>query len=127
MVDAAAAVDLDLHRFERAVEHARRRRPAEAYALWCEALERASAPLLENELRRVAADHATTGLVLDLRDLEFMDSTGLRLIVIADERARAAGHSFTLVRGRPDVHRVFEITRMVDRLTIVDDPSEAGA
>ncbi|WP_396361371.1 AfsR/SARP family transcriptional regulator [Kocuria rhizosphaericola] len=46
-----AAVDLDVRRFELAVERARRRRPDEAYALWCEALERASAPLLENELR----------------------------------------------------------------------------
>ncbi len=90
-------------------------------------LDVAGAELLENELRRVAADHQTAGLVLDLRDLDFMDSTGLRLIVLADERARADGTTFTLVRGRPDVHRVFEITRMIDRLTIVDDPSEAGA
>lgn len=90
-------------------------------------LDVAGAELLENELRRVAADHETTGLVLDLRDLEFMDSTGLRLMVLADERARTAGHEFSLVRGKPDVHRVFEITRMVDRLKIVDDPSEAGA
>ena len=90
-------------------------------------LDVAGAELLENELRRVAADHATTGLVLDLRDLDFMDSTGLRLMVLADERARAAGHAFTLVRGRPDVHRVFEITRMTDRLDFIDDPSEAVA
>lgn len=90
-------------------------------------LDVAGAELLDNELRRIAADHGTTRVVLDLRDLDFMDSTGLRLVVLADERARAVGHDFALVRGKPDVHRVFEITRMIDRLTIVDDPSEAGA
>src|SRR5438132_11162580 len=90
-------------------------------------LDVAGAGLLEHELRRVSADHEGVGLVIDLRDLIFMDSTGLRLIVLADERARAEGRAFSLVRGQPDVHRVFEITRMTDRLTIVDDPSEAGA
>lgn len=90
-------------------------------------LDVAGAGLLENELRRVAADHDVRGLVLDLRELDFMDSTGLRLLVLADDRARTEGRAFTLVRGKPDVHRVLEITRMTDRLTIVDDPSEAGA
>ncbi len=90
-------------------------------------LDVAGASLLENELRRVAADHDAPGLVLDLRELDFMDSTGLRLIVLADDRARAEGRDFTLVRGKPDVQRVLEITRMDDRLTIVDDPAEAGA
>ena len=91
-------------------------------------LDVAGASLLENELQPGRRPTTTSqGLVLDLRELEFMDSTGLRLVVLADERVRAEGRSFTLVRGRPDVQRVFEITRMVDRLTFVDDPSEAGA
>ena len=90
-------------------------------------LDVAGASLLENELKRVAAEHDVRGLVLDLRELEFMDSTGLRLIVLSDERVRAEGRTLTIVRGRPDVHRVFEITRMIDRLSFVDEPAEAGA
>lgn len=90
-------------------------------------LDVAGADVLEHELRRVADEHGAKTLVLDLRELEFMDSTGLRLMVLADERARADGRDFALVRGRQDVHRVFEITRMVDRLRFVDDPAEAGA
>jgi anti-anti-sigma factor len=90
-------------------------------------LDVAGAALLEHELDRVATDHQATGLVLDLSDLEFMDSTGLRLVVLTDERTRADGRSFSLVRGRPDVQRVFEITRMTDRLDFVDSASEAGA
>jgi anti-anti-sigma factor len=90
-------------------------------------LDVAGAALLEHELDRVAADHDPKSLVLDLRELEFMDSTGLRLMVLADDRARAEGRHLHLVRGKPDVQRVFEITRMTDRLDFVDSPAEAGA
>jgi anti-sigma B factor antagonist len=90
-------------------------------------LDVAGAALLQHELDRIASDHEPAGLVLDLSGLDFMDSTGLRLVVLADERARSEGRRFTLVRGRPDVQRVFEITRMTDRLEFVDSASEAGA
>jgi anti-anti-sigma factor len=90
-------------------------------------LDVAGAALLEHELNRVADDHDAQALVLDLRDLDFMDSTGLRLMVLADDRARADGRRLLLVRGKPDVQRVFEITRMTDRLEFVDSPAEAGA
>ena len=63
--------------------------------------------------------------MLDLRGLEFMDSSGLRLVVMADMRAREAGRRFALVRGGDTVHRVFEITRMSERLEFVNAPEEA--
>ena len=88
-------------------------------------LDVAGAALLEHELDRIKADHAPRALVLDLSGLVFMDSTGLRLVVLADARAREEGHAFAVVRGAPDVHRVFEITRMSDRLKILDSAAEA--
>lgn len=87
-------------------------------------LDVAGAGLLELELARVAADHDPATLVLDLSGLEFMDSTGLRIVVLADERARAQDRRLTLVRGPQDVQRVFEITRMTDRLHFVDTATE---
>jgi anti-sigma B factor antagonist len=87
-------------------------------------LDVAGSALLENELSRIIADHEPAGIVLDLSGLDFMDSTGLRLVVLADERAQAEGWSLTLVRGQPDVHRVFVITRMTDRLRFVDSAAE---
>jgi anti-anti-sigma factor len=90
-------------------------------------LDVAGATLLEQEVDRVVSDHEVRTLVLDLRELDFMDSTGLRLMVLADDRARAEGRSLRLVRGKPDVQRVFDITRMTDRLDFVDSPAEAGA
>jgi anti-anti-sigma factor len=89
-------------------------------------LDVAGAALLEHELDRVAADHDPRALVLDLSRLDFMDSTGLRLVVLADQQAREHGRRFALVRGQEDVQRVFEITRMVDRLTFLDSAGEAG-
>jgi anti-anti-sigma factor len=89
-------------------------------------LDVAGATLLEQEVDRVVSDHEVRTLVLDLRELDFMDSTGLRLMVLADDRSRAEGRSLRLVRGKPDVQRVFEITRMTDRLDFVDSPAEAG-
>jgi anti-anti-sigma factor len=61
-------------------------------------------------------------LVLDLRELEFMDSTGLRLIVRADEAARASGTRFVIVRGPEQVQRVFEIVGLDSRLDMADAP-----
>jgi anti-sigma B factor antagonist len=89
-------------------------------------LDLSGAALLEEELERLAAEADLGTVVLDLRELEFMDSSGLRLVVLADMRAREAGRRFALVRGTETVHRVFEITRMSERLDFVDDPAEAS-
>jgi len=87
-------------------------------------LDLSGAAVLEVELERLTADPELAALVLDMRGLEFMDSSGLRLVVLTDMRAREAGRRFSLVRGDETVHRVFEITRMSDRLDFVDSPEE---
>jgi anti-anti-sigma factor len=89
-------------------------------------LDVAGAGLLEHELDRVLADHGPSALVLDLSGLDFMDSTGLRLVVLADQRASQEGRRFAVVRGGDDVHRVFEITRMTDRLRFLDSAADAA-
>jgi anti-sigma B factor antagonist len=87
-------------------------------------LDLAGASVLDAEIERLAAEPELGTVVLDMRGLEFMDSSGLRLVVLADMRAREAGRRFVLVRGSDTVHRVFEITRMSDRLEFVSDPEE---
>ncbi len=74
---------------------------------------------VEDELRRVEDGGAET-VVLDLSSLSFLDSTGLRTIVTADQRARKAGRRLAIVKGPDTVHRVFTITRLDERLEIVD-------
>jgi anti-anti-sigma factor len=70
-----------------------------------------------------AADRGPRLLVLDLSQLTFLDSTGLRCLVKADERAREEGWRLVVVKGPEAVHRVFSITRLDERLEIVDDAS----
>jgi len=87
-------------------------------------LDLSGAALLEDELDRLALEPELSAVVLDMRQLEFMDSSGLRLVVLADMRAREAGRRFVLVKGAETVHRVFEITRMSERLEFVDGPED---
>lgn len=71
-------------------------------------LDLLTAPELERTLResqRLA--HLT---VLDLRELAFMDCAGVHTIVDASIRARQAGRRLVLVRGRPDIYRMFALT-----------------
>ena len=64
-------------------------------------------------------------LVLDLRELTFMDSTGLRVMVSADSRARDDSRRLAVVQGPESVHRVFRITGLDDHLEIVETPEAA--
>lgn len=82
-------------------------------------LDISSAARVEKELSR-AEERLPAALVLDLSALEFMDSTGLRIVVSADARARERGGRFAVVRGPDAVQRIFRITRLDERLEIVD-------
>lgn len=62
-------------------------------------------------------------VLLDLSKLTFLDSTGLRCLVTADQRAREAGRRLVLIRGSDAVQRVFSITRLEEQLEMVDDES----
>ena len=86
-------------------------------------LDIATAPAAEAELR-AQEDHGAQVIILDLRRLTFMDSTGLRLLVAADSRAREAGHRLAIVRGPEAVDRVLEITGLDAKLDLIDDPAE---
>jgi anti-sigma B factor antagonist len=79
-------------------------------------LDVATAPEVDRHLRELA-ESGFDNVVLDLRALEFMDSTGLRLIMRADAVARADGATFTLIPGPPGVMRVFEVSGVWELLT----------
>jgi anti-sigma B factor antagonist len=72
-------------------------------------LDLASAPLLEQGLLDEEAAGAPR-LVIDLSGLEFIDSTGLHVLIRAHERARETAQQLLLVRGPRAVQRLFELT-----------------
>lgn len=82
-------------------------------------LDLASADVLQQALLAIEKGKPST-LYLDLSGLGFMDSTGLRLILQASERAKKAHSRLVLVAGRESVQRVFRVTGMQERLEFVD-------
>lgn len=74
----------------------------------------------ERSLSVDGAPQAT--FVLDLRDLTFIDSSGLRAVVMADQRVRADGGRFIVVRGPARVNEVFEVTGVARHLEFADEP-----
>ena len=89
-------------------------------------LDLAGAAALEQELARLDAE-SPDAVVLDLRDVGFMDSSGLRVVAVASQYAEERGRRLALVPGSDQVMRVFEITRMRERLDFVDAPEQVTA
>lgn len=85
-------------------------------------LDLPAAQSVGSELGRVES-RKPQALVLDLRQLEFIDSSGVQLVVSADNRAREAGHRLAVVKGPKQVHRVFETLMLDGKLDMVEDLS----
>ena len=86
-------------------------------------LDLASSPALQEELDRVAASDAKL-LIIDLRNLDFMDSTGLSVLVRAHQRTEEQGRQLAMVKGPQQVQRLLSLTGVADRLKLVDSPEE---
>jgi anti-sigma B factor antagonist len=81
-------------------------------------LDIASAPRFERDLRR--AELQARLVVLDLRDLTFMDSFGLRLIAASNHRCRRMGRRLVLLRGPPQVQRLLAVTGAGEGLEVAE-------
>jgi anti-sigma B factor antagonist len=78
----------------------------------------ATVPVVEDELRRAEASQDL--IILDLRDVSFMDSTGIRMLVAADRRNRARGAALVIVQGSPQVRRLFELSGLTRHVEALD-------
>jgi anti-sigma B factor antagonist len=82
-------------------------------------LDLTTAGVVEDRLR--AARTAGAGrLVVDLRGLTFMDSTGLTLLTRWSLGTERDDYEFALVAGDPRIQRLFEITGMTPHFAFVD-------
>ena len=90
-------------------------------------LDMASAPELEQSIMPRIQDG--TWVLLDLRSLDFIDSSGLRVVVGAHRAAEETGGRFTCVRGAAGstVHRIVEIAGIDGVIEMVDDPAQPAA
>ncbi len=86
-------------------------------------LDLASVGELEQQLAAAQA-RGPARLVIDLRRLAFIDSSGLRTIIQADANARTQGTDLVLRPGDNSIQRVFELTGALDVLHF-EDPAQA--
>jgi anti-sigma B factor antagonist len=82
-------------------------------------LDIAQAPLFERTLQE-AEDGGVRVIVLDMRNVSFMDIRGMRVITEASDRLREAGGRLILVRGPRAIEMVFACTGAADDLEILD-------
>jgi anti-anti-sigma factor len=86
-------------------------------------LDIASAPQLEEAVAQATAGPVAE-LVLDLRELTFMDSTGLRALAQANLKAEQAGTALSIWRGSRQIERVLEISGLGPLLPLADPPPD---
>src|SRR6201999_1626524 len=86
-------------------------------------LDLASGPELEAELDQLTGPDIQL-VVIDLRALDFMDSTGLSILVRAHQRLAGEGCEMGLVKGSQQVQRLLDLTGVAERLRLVDAPEE---
>ena len=78
-------------------------------------LDLASCPALNTAVARICTD-ATTAVVLDMRKLTFIDSSGIHAVLLAQQLCAEHECEFLVLPGQAQVQRVFEITGLLDHL-----------
>jgi anti-sigma B factor antagonist len=73
-----------------------------------------------SRLRVVLGEHIDSDVVVDLSALEFIDSSGLGVLVGALKRFQAVGHHLTLRSPTSAIRRVFAMTGLDQAFTIED-------
>jgi len=90
----------------------------EAVVLLAGELDPHSADSLAEALHQLSSDDEIRRVVLDLSGVGFIDSSGLRVLLAADEELAAGGAKLVLRSPSDAVHRLLEITDLLDRLEI---------
>ena len=81
----------------------------------------AAVEAVETAMLTVEARHPL--VILDLRGVSFLDSTGLRAIVSADSRSREGGSELKIVRGSEAVQKLLYLAGL-DKILPLIDPDE---
>jgi len=82
-------------------------------------------PLLRTELMQVVKQHQPRRLVIDLTQVQYMDSSGVATLVEAMQLQRQAAGRLVLCGMQPKVMSIFQIARLDMVFTIVPDRGSA--
>ena len=81
---------------------------------------------LDSALMQVI-DECEAGMLIDMADVEFVSSAGLRLLMLAGKRADAAKKKMALMKARPAVYKIFKLTACHEVFDIFDNEEAALA
>jgi anti-sigma B factor antagonist len=78
-----------------------------------------SIQVAESELRRIE-ESGVKQIIVDLSGLDFIDSSGLRVLLTTYERERRGADRLVFLRGRGPVQRIMELTQLHSTLPFID-------
>lgn len=81
----------------------------------------------ENELADIVKKHAGRSVILNLDDVEYMSSSGLRVFVSLMRILKESGRGLKLCNLSVAVKKVFEVVELMDMFDIYDTEEEAVA
>lgn len=84
-----------------------------------EAVE-AATPVVQSALQRSAA-----GMVVDLRQLDFISSAGFRMLLAIYQEADRAGKALALAHPQPAVYKIFKVAGLDTKFSFFDDRADA--
>ena len=84
----------------------------------------ATVPKMREQLHGLVA-RGDKRIVVDLDEVDFLDSTGLGVLVGALKRVRSSGGDLQLVCTQPRIRKVFEVTGLTKVFAIHDNLDEA--
>ncbi|MEY2425189.1 MAG: anti-sigma factor antagonist [Actinomycetota bacterium] len=83
-----------------------------------------TSPQLRRSIEELVSD-GQAQLVLDLREVKFLDSSALSVLVSGRKQVQAEGGDLTLVCTEPRILQLFQITNLEDVFTIHDSVEAA--
>ena len=87
------------------------------------ALNTDTAPGFDQELQKVVAQGLDL-TVLDMKELDYISSAGLRVIFKAAKQTKAAGHRLAAANRKPHIDKVFEILKALPDMAVFANDQE---
>jgi anti-anti-sigma factor len=87
------------------------------------ALNTETAPAFEARLQEVVAQGLQI-TILDMKELDYISSAGLRVIFKAAKQVKSSGHRLAAANRRPHIDKVFEILKALPDMAVFADDQE---
>ena len=79
--------------------------------------------ILEGRLQTITATYPRS-IIFDLKDLSYISSVGVRVILATKKALKAAGGDIVLANLQPQIRKVFDIIKAVPSLSIFESVEE---